>query len=88
MHFAALVVMSLPLSVALLAQAATPMPRAVIADPVRDARAPAASIGVRIPSGGVQMNGFLMQASGTAPHPLANALRSAGAKRLETQWWA
>jgi pimeloyl-ACP methyl ester carboxylesterase len=69
MRFAALIAMSLPRSVALLAQTATPTPGAVVADQVRDARTPAASIGVRIPSGGVQINGYLMQASGPAPHP-------------------
>lgn len=69
MRFFALIAMSLPQSVALVAQTATPTPRAVVADPARDARAPAASIGVRIPSGGVQINGYVMQASGTAPHP-------------------
>jgi len=50
------------------ALAAAP-PRAVVADPVRDAKYPAANRQLLIPSGGVGMNAVLLQASGAGPKP-------------------
>src|SRR5450830_973260 len=50
------------------ALAAAP-PRAVVADPVRDAKHPAANRQLLIPSGGVGMNAVLLQASGAGPKP-------------------
>jgi len=54
-----------------LAPAATPapVPRAVIADPVRDAKHPAANRQVLILSHGQGMNALLMMASGAGPKP-------------------
>jgi pimeloyl-ACP methyl ester carboxylesterase len=54
----------------LAAQAATaPVPRAVVADPARDAKHPAANRQLLIPSGGVGMNALLLRASGDGPKP-------------------
>jgi pimeloyl-ACP methyl ester carboxylesterase len=54
----------------LAAQAATPpVPRAVVADPARDARHPAANRQVLIPSGGGGMNALFLLASGDGPKP-------------------
>lgn len=44
-------------------------PRAVVEDPVRDAKHPAANQQMLIPSGGVGMNAVLLQASGSGPKP-------------------
>lgn len=44
-------------------------PRAVVADPVRDAKHPAANQQMLIPSGGVGINAVLLQASGSGPNP-------------------
>ena len=44
-------------------------PRAVVADPVRDTKHPAANQQMLIPSGGVGMNAVLLQASGNGPKP-------------------
>src|SRR5688500_122117 len=49
------------------AQAQTP--RAVFTDPPADAKAPAASEVLHIPSGGVQINGLAYLAAGPGPHP-------------------
>lgn len=49
--------------------AAAPVPRAVIADPARDARHPASNRQVLILSHGEGMNALLMQAAGPAPKP-------------------
>lgn len=52
------------------AQAATaPVPRAVITDPARDAKHPAANRQVLIPSGGVGMNALFLLAAGGGPKP-------------------
>jgi pimeloyl-ACP methyl ester carboxylesterase len=48
--------------------AAAPVPRAVIADPPRDARHPAHNRQLLVPSHGVGMNGLLLSASGKGPH--------------------
>ena len=56
--------------VAVVAQAATvPVPRAVVADPVRDAKHPAANRQVLVPSGGVGMNALFLLAAGDGPKP-------------------
>jgi pimeloyl-ACP methyl ester carboxylesterase len=44
-------------------------PRAVVVDPVRDGKHPAANQQMLIPSGGVGMNAVLLQASGSGPKP-------------------
>lgn len=44
-------------------------PRAVVEDPVRDAKHPAANQQMLIPSAGVGMNAVLLQASGSGPKP-------------------
>ena len=49
--------------------AAAPVPRAVVADPARDARHPAANRQVLIPSGGVGMNALFLLAAGDGPKP-------------------
>lgn len=49
------------------AQAQTP--RAIFTDPPADAKAPAASEVLHIPSGGVQINGLAYLAAGPGPHP-------------------
>jgi uncharacterized protein len=52
------------------AQAATaPVPRAVVTDPARDARHPAANRQVLIPSGGVGMNALFLLAAGSGLKP-------------------
>jgi uncharacterized protein len=51
------------------AQAQAPIPRAVFTDPPADAKAPAASEVLHIPSGGVQINGLAYLAAGPGPHP-------------------
>src|SRR4051812_11420999 len=51
------------------AQAATPVPRAVVADNARDARHPAANRQLLIPSGGVGMNALFFLAAGSGPKP-------------------
>jgi pimeloyl-ACP methyl ester carboxylesterase len=48
---------------------AAPVPRAVIADPQRDARYPSHNQQLLIPSHGVGMNALLFAASGKGPHP-------------------
>jgi pimeloyl-ACP methyl ester carboxylesterase len=48
---------------------AAPVPRAVIADPQRDARYPTHNQQLLIPSHGVGMNALLLAASGKGPHP-------------------
>src|SRR5579872_509269 len=56
--------------VAVAAPAATaPLPRAVVADPARDAKHPAANRQVLIPSGGVGMNALFLLAAGDGPKP-------------------
>ena len=45
------------------------LPGAVILDSPRDVNAPAQTLGVRIPSHGVNLNGILLQAAGMGPHP-------------------
>lgn len=56
--------------VAVAAQAASaPVPRAVVADPARDAKHPAANRQVLIPSGGVGMNALFLLAAGGGPKP-------------------
>jgi pimeloyl-ACP methyl ester carboxylesterase len=49
--------------------AAAPVPRAVVADPARDAKHPAANRQVLIPSGGVGMNALFLLAAGNGPKP-------------------
>jgi len=65
--------MRIALFVALLAMemvaAASPMPRAAIADPPRDAAYPTHNQQLLIPSHGLGMNAVLFQASGKGPHP-------------------
>lgn len=52
------------------AQAQAPqIPRALFTDPPADAKAPAASEVLHIPSGGVQINGLAYLAAGPGPHP-------------------
>lgn len=51
------------------AQAQTQVPRAVFTDPPADAKAPAASEVLHIPSGGVRLNGLALLAAGPGPHP-------------------
>jgi dienelactone hydrolase len=59
------------------AKAATaPVPRAVVADPARDARHPAANRQVLIPSGGVGMNALFLLAAGDGPKPTLLLLHS------------
>jgi pimeloyl-ACP methyl ester carboxylesterase len=48
--------------------AAMPIPRAVVADPPRDARFPAHNQQLLIPSHGLGMNAVLFEASGKGPH--------------------
>ncbi|MBL8554319.1 MAG: alpha/beta fold hydrolase [Phenylobacterium sp.] len=48
---------------------APPVPRAIFTDPPADAKAPAASEVLHIPSGGVQINGLAYLAAGPGPHP-------------------
>lgn len=45
------------------------IPRAVIADPLPDAKFPARMEVIHVPSGGVQINGVVYVASGEGPHP-------------------
>ncbi len=53
-----------------LAQAyAQPIPAAVSTDPTPDAKFPARSAVIHIPSGGVDINGLVYVASGAGPHP-------------------
>jgi predicted alpha/beta-fold hydrolase len=49
--------------------AAATLPQAVVADPIRDEKYPAANRQLLIPSGGVGMNALLMRASGSARKP-------------------
>lgn len=49
--------------------ASAALPQAVVADPVRNAKHPAANRQLLIPSGGVGMNALLMLASGSGPKP-------------------
>src|SRR4051794_29286866 len=52
------------------AEAATaPVPRAVVADNARDAKHPAATRQLLIPSGGVDMNALFFLAAGSGPKP-------------------
>jgi pimeloyl-ACP methyl ester carboxylesterase len=51
------------------AAATSPVPRAVVADPARDAKHPAANRQVLIPSGGVGMNALFLLAAGEGPKP-------------------
>lgn len=51
------------------AQAQTQVPRSIFTDPPVDAKAPAASEVLHIPSGGVQINGLAYMAAGAGPHP-------------------
>jgi len=51
------------------AQAAAPVPRAVVEDGARDAAHPAANRQVLIPSGGVGMNALFLLAAGDGPKP-------------------
>lgn len=51
------------------AQAQTQVPRSLFTDPPVDAKAPAASEVLHIPSGGVQINGLAYMAAGAGPHP-------------------
>lgn len=47
------------------------LPKAIFADPPRDAQHPMRNDAVWIPSGGVLMNGVMFSASGAQPHPTA-----------------
>jgi uncharacterized protein len=49
--------------------AAQRVPDAIVADPPPDAKFPARMEVIRVPSGGVQINGVVYVASGSAPHP-------------------
>lgn len=51
------------------AQAQTQVPRSIFTDPPADAKAPAASEVLHIPSGGVEINGLAYLAAGPGPHP-------------------
>lgn len=51
------------------AQAQTQTPRSIFTDPPADAKAPAASEVLHIPSGGVEINGLAYLAAGPGPHP-------------------
>ena len=51
------------------AHAQTPAPRAIFTDPPADAKAPASSEVLHIPTGGVQVNGLAYLAAGAGPHP-------------------
>ena len=54
---------------AIAASAIESVPKAVIADPPPDAKFPARMEVIRVPSGGVQINGVVYVASGERPHP-------------------
>ena len=51
------------------AQAQTQVPRSIFTDPPADAKAPAASEVLHIPSGGLEINGLAYLAAGPGPHP-------------------
>lgn len=51
------------------AQAQTQVPRSLFTDPPADAKAPASSEVLHIPSGGVEINGLAYLAAGADPHP-------------------
>lgn len=57
------------LAIASAATAQAQTPRSIFTDPPVDARAPAASEVLHIPSGGVQINGLAYLAVGPGPHP-------------------
>jgi pimeloyl-ACP methyl ester carboxylesterase len=51
------------------AQAQTQIPRSLFTDPPADAKAPASSEVLHIPSGGAEINGLAYLAAGPGPHP-------------------
>lgn len=57
------------LSVSAAAHAQTQIPRVIFTDPPADAKAPASSEVLQIPSGGVEINGLAYLAAGAGPHP-------------------
>ena len=57
------------LAIASAATAQAQVPHAIFTDPPVDAKAPASSEVLHIPSGGVQINGLAYLAAGAGPHP-------------------
>jgi pimeloyl-ACP methyl ester carboxylesterase len=66
MHLLPLVAASLSLASSLAAQN---VPRAIYADPTRDAKHPARMEVIHVPSGGVKINGVALLAAGAGAHP-------------------